>query len=500
MSTVFRKILTATLALVIAFGVSYGPLLQPVVPKPQTAHALLGVGDTAFEINPAVVGGVVTTAGASTVTAAATTIQSTILTALNGLAWTIAKMTVQSLTRSVVNWINSGFQGSPAFVSDLNENLKYLGDAVADDFIAHLDQTVQDTTGFNITSPFQDQLNQKLREEYYRTTSSWGLNYTLPQQSTDPKAFINGDFNKGGFNAYLSASQNQANNPFGAYMQASDQLWSQVGKAAQQRKMELDWGKGFLPWRGNCNTTPGIAGGAVSLSQKEKCPLNAVRTPGAVIEAQLENSLGSGVRQLELADSINEIVGALIGQLVNQVLGAGGLLGTSQPSSGGGSSYLERATNPSSVGAQTTGLAAGVVQNIANDRASYTTYRQNWQKILTAAKDAETTCGVSDDITAVTTKASTEVTRVDGVLTKLTEIETQVSGASTALQQTATRDTTAQILAAMNSYQTFLGSKEVPTPSERAEATVQSAENSGDETSTPSLYTQMLLKKQSCGG
>lgn len=65
------------------------------------------------------------------------------------------------------------------------------------------------------------------------------------------------------------------------------------------------------------------------------------KTPGAVVESQLENFLGSDLRGLELAQSIDQIVAALVGQLVNQALGGiGGLLGAGGGggSGGGGSS------------------------------------------------------------------------------------------------------------------------------------------------------------------
>jgi hypothetical protein len=466
-----------------------GAAVSPFAFAPHTAHAQFG--GPAFEINPIVVGGI-------GLTAAGTAPKNI----LDALAWTVAKVAVQSITRSTVNWINSGFNGSPAFVSDLNQNLKFLGDAVADNFFNQLNRTAYDATGFNITSPFQDQINQKLREEYYRTTGSWGLNYTLYQDSTDPRAFINGDFDKGGFNAFLSASQNPANNPFGAYMLASNALWNQVDAAAQQRKAELNWGNGFLPWRGECNTTaipsndynaqmagafPDAFTGAtapVSLSQAEKCPFNSVRTPGSVIESQLEQNLGTGVRQLELADSINEIVGALIGQLVNQVLGSGGLRGASLPSAGGGSSFIDEATSPSQLSSQTTSLGNGVLQNIANNTTSITLYRNNWQKILSAANSSS--CRSSDIVDATIAKATVNVAHGNASLNRLATLKTEVSSA---IQDTSANAST-KVITAVNDYQSYLSSTDTPSDAEVADSTFQASDTS-ESTGTQSLYTQV---------
>jgi hypothetical protein len=40
-------------------------------------------------------------------------------TVADGIAWAVAKLVVREMTTSIVNWINSGFKGNPAFVTDL---------------------------------------------------------------------------------------------------------------------------------------------------------------------------------------------------------------------------------------------------------------------------------------------------------------------------------------------------------------------------------------------
>ncbi len=468
-----KRALTISLVVTV-LAVSYSPALPS---NKVPAHAQLGAVTT-FEVNPAILTGVATIA-ASEVT------QTTIEQVLNGIAWSVAKVAVGSITRSTVNWINSGFNGSPAFVSDLNENLSYLGDAVAEDFFNNLNRTAINTTGFNIVSPFQDQIAAQLRQEYYLATSNTlGLSrYDLNGYSTDPKAFINGDFSKGGFDAFFAASQNPANNPFGAYELASNALWGQINAAAQQRKAELDWGNGFLPWRGNCST----ASGPVSLSQSEKCRTSPVRTPGSVIESQLEQNLGTGVRQLELADSINEVVGALMGQLVNQVLGPGGLLGASQYTSGGGSSYVNQATNTSQYDSLNTSIANGVVQNIQKDRATATAYRDNWQKVLDAANVARGRCGADSEISTAITKATAGVQKGNAALAQIGTIQTKTQAAI----QNVSASKSTLIVDAVSDYQSYLRSPVIPTADEQAEAAFQSTDTSGSDTATQSLYTQM---------
>lgn len=436
--------------------------------------------------------------------------------ALDSLAWTIGKVAVQSITRSTVNWINSGFNGSPAFVTDLQQNLNVLSDTVANNFFQQLNTATVGATGFNLTSPFQDQVTQQLRANYYKETGSLlgGNQYNLSNYSSNPQAFLNGNFSQGGFNAFFSANSNPANNPFGAYLLASNALWSQIDAATAQRKSELDWGKGFLSWRGNCTPakqqgTPttqqqesneiagldsaGLPAGSVTstnLAQTDACAGSPVKTPGSVVESQLEGVLGSGVQQLDLADSMNEIVSALFGQLVNQVLGSGGLSGVSQPASGGGSSYLSQATSPTQYSSQFSSLASGVTQNISNDLTTLQTYQANWQKILDAANAAQKACGTKSSIAAVVTQATAGVAKANTALQQETAL-------SKSIQSTAANTTDpTQITTAITQYQSFLGAGTTPSATDEAYAAAQSADTG---TATPpSLYTQMVQAQTSC--
>lgn len=416
--------------------------------NPSTTNAQFG--GTAFEVNPAVLAPLATVAAAQISNETRESI-------LDGLAWTVAKVAIDSITRSTVNWINSGFNGSPAFVSDLKENLTYLGDAIAEDFFVRLDQNIIANTGFSIRTPFQDQLNQKLREEFYRTTSSYGLDYTLDAYSENPKAYIDGNFSQGGFDAFFALSQNQSNNPLGAYVQAQNRLWAEIGAAQQQRRQELDWGRGFLSFRGPC----AVAGQATDLSRAEKCAFNSVRTPGSVIEDQLTTTLGSGVRQLELADNFNEIVGSLIGQLANQVLGSGGLSGVSNPSSGGGRSYLERATDGSGQSASSVSLAQGALNNMDMERERLQEFERNLSQMRSIVIDAQARCTNSTEIAEELNRIDSALSRSNSALTELDRLSQQIEAAI----ENSRNDSTA-VRRAVTAYEAFLSSASVPATSE----------------------------------
>lgn len=456
-------------------------MLMAVTLLPRTSFAQLPVTDAANLVPNSA------TAVANTAQAAGTAPKNI----LDALAWSVAKMTVQSITRSMVTWINTGFQGSPAFVSDLNENLRYLGDAVAEDFFRRADQSVIAATGFSVRSPFQDQINAKLREEYYRTTSSWGLNqFNMGTYSTDPKAFImEGRFSQGGFNAFFATSQNQANNPYGAYLRASNQLAAEIDAAAARRKAELNWGRGFLPWRGNC--TP-ASGAPVVLSRSERCLFDPVKTPGAMVEQSLGITINSPLRQLELADSVNEIVAALVGQMMNQVLGGVGLSGLSQPTAGGGPSFLDQASSATAYAATNASLSNGILNNLANDERLVIEFRDQWGSIAQAATAAQAKCGVSNsEINAARTRAANGVAQAGRALSEIAVIKQKVA---TTQSTASTTNAAMQISTTVTDYQSFIQNSSVPSLEQYAEASRESTYQEDSRT----LFTRMTELQKDC--
>ena len=100
--TLTQKILIGISIVVIVFST--------VQVRPKTAHAILGAGDTVIinaDTSP--------TGISNTVNLWMQRIKEYVL---DGLAWHIAKIMVQQITASTVQWINSGFSGSPSFLTN----------------------------------------------------------------------------------------------------------------------------------------------------------------------------------------------------------------------------------------------------------------------------------------------------------------------------------------------------------------------------------------------
>lgn len=444
-----------------------GPLLSVA---PARVHAQ---ANAAFEVNPAVVTGVVNTSVQSG-------IQTTILNTLNGLAWVAAKTVIQSLTKSIVTWINSGFEGSPAFETNLGMGLRSLSDTVASRVFASL------ANSDAVQSPFLENIILGVGAAYYLSNSEERLQerlrYTLNQVSQNDRAFLAGDFSQGGFNAWFSATLNSQNNPIGAEFILGQELGRQVESAVSGRVQELAWGRGFLSWRGDCLLGGGGASGAdVPLTPgKDDCLQYEIKTPGSVIETQLGIVEGSPLRQLELADSINEIVAALMSQMVTQVLGSTGLSGSTQPKPGGGKSVLDQATDPDQY--QDNAASALSVQVAASIKDT-TTYQTGWQKIKTAAEAAQQACGTQspEEVTSTLAAANAALSKASSALASLQAIATVLAG----------NPSPAQLTAASDSYIALISSGDVPNAGEVASATTQSTGNN-------SLVAQMNAAAAEC--
>jgi hypothetical protein len=458
---------------------------------------------------------------------------SSILNILNGIAWQAAKMTIQVMTKSIVNWINSGYQGSPTFVTNLDDTLLSVANASATSFIRQL------ASNGSIKSPFQTQVASAVQNSYnLRTNGGFFASnpYTLNQTTSNPEAFLGGNFSQGGFNSWISAWSNPSNNPYGAYQLASNALDSQTSSARNTRLTELNWAKGFLSFRGSCAVTSGAGGGttqdltlpstdangnivdkvsataSTNLSTNDNCISYNIQTPGSVIESQLENTLGSPIRQLELANSVNEIIGAAVTQLTTSVLGSTGLFGLSQnTSSTNNNAPINAVTDPSAYGQSVAATSAGVQQAVVQQQSQLSQFQTNWATIQNAAQQAANALQTSScypgaqtvlitQVQPVIDQAAAQLARATTAQNSLSSIQKEVTSASTPASLASANGVTAS-LAATNDYQSFLSSAATPSAQDIAYSIAQSTDTSSASstlnfgpgaTNSASLYTEML--------
>jgi hypothetical protein len=132
--------------------------------------------------------------------------------------------------------------------------------------------------------------------------------------------FLTNSFSEGGWAGWFQLTQQNQNNPYGSYLDATSELQLRISGAQQLELFKVNLGNGFLSQE-------------VCLERGDfgECIASQIQTPGTVIQNQLDTALNLPTGRLTIADEIDELIGALLSQLVSQVFSAaGGLLGTSQ--------------------------------------------------------------------------------------------------------------------------------------------------------------------------
>lgn len=256
----------------------------------------------------------------------------------DALAFAIKEGIIAAMTQSIIDWINSGFEGGPSFVTNLNGFLDEVADHTSLDFIRGTE------LGF-LCSPFQ--LEVRLALATQRQPFKERIRCSLGDVAGNVEGFIGGDFRQGGWPAWFRLHAQRQNIPYGGYALALGELQVRIGRNQSEELRLLEFGGGFFSKR-ECvrwAATSEKIGGETTTGERQ-CLRWEIVTPGAQINDQLSQVLGSGFRQLELADEINEIINALMAQLAQQALsGVNGVSGLSNRSSSSARSFTDDSGN-----------------------------------------------------------------------------------------------------------------------------------------------------------
>lgn len=318
MFKLLKTFTTACLTTVLVWGLTLAPLsMNPLAPKETEAIFGGGLSGVATEV----------TQLAHT---AANVAHLTIEEVLDQIVWRLANQIKQMLIQELLRWIDSGFAGRPAFVSDLSGFLLDLGDQIVGDFIWG-----NETLAF-LCSPFELNVKIALQVHYEQNRRNpYQAQCRLSEVADNIDNFLAGDFSSGGWQGWFELTTRPENTPFGAYFEAQAALNSRVDGAEERELAQLGWSDGFFSFK-VCE------GGEVEFSSADADPAvtganNArnctVTTPGNAIAHALNFKLELGERRLLEADEIAEILDAVFFQLANRVLtGARGLLGATSGS------------------------------------------------------------------------------------------------------------------------------------------------------------------------
>ncbi len=413
---------------------------------------------------------------------------------LDPIATGMAKAVIRQITTSIVNWINSGFEGSPSFVQNPGGFLLDVADQVSGDFLAKYGGPLTDLCtpfSIDIRLALAFKFRPNLRERYSCTLGTIIKNSKNAIEGASINGFTAGDFRQGGWPAFVSLTTEPQNNVIGAYLELDSELSAQVASAQISQKEEISNGRGFLSWRDpsckkdiaranaaveqehkdriarydsgagyNANeslSAPSARGGtgsyeetvktynsggdvsALTLQSDRNCPIN---TPGSLIVSNLEANVNGPLHELQLADELNEIVNALFSQLATQILTKGlSAVSGNNPSDNG--SYVNKILDEEKNGnPQMEQIRKNLVKNVDKYIADTTKYKEYKDEALQVMIEARTAyesakaCYVNKSPTVY----QVQIQEIDGIINQeispiATRLLSEAKGADERLQK-----------------------------------------------------------------
>ncbi len=243
---------------------------------------------------------------------------------LNNLATAIAKMALRKMTGSIIQWINTGFQGQPSFLVNPRAFFENIAKEQTNIFVIGL--VAQQTNNpyavdlaYSILNPSGK--NFTLYDDMARNCQMRGGGNTCPPNLSSPQAreayarqFIYGNvWGPGGWSNWYSLTQYNKNNIYGAYLEAQNELSRRKAEAVGRNQQDLLQSGGFLSFKKCVQWVDDGMGGRL-------CNKEVTQTPGKAAAEYLTTSLTSPIRQGELAKTFWDSVEAIAEALVNQVL------------------------------------------------------------------------------------------------------------------------------------------------------------------------------------
>lgn len=301
---------------------------------------------------------------------------------------------IRNIGASVVNWVNSGFEGKPLFVTDFEGTLLNAADQVMGTFIEGTE------LGF-LCKDFSFKIRLELALKYSRPFQD-RITCTLSKIGDNIENFVQNN-GGAGWDNWLSLTARPTNNVYGAYLVAESELAQRAGRAKNIQEKKITIGSGFLNFdtcdeyesagearartvaASNANiSNPSVGTASINpfsvaitsqqimdenltnylasetsfnaspatlseftsnFDSKPQCKPGKMttKTPGKIIADKLSSVLGQSEIQSAVATEIDHVIAATLNQIAQKAIsGASGLLGLSKKRSTSGPTYLDR--------------------------------------------------------------------------------------------------------------------------------------------------------------
>jgi hypothetical protein len=254
--------------------------------------------------------------------------QSGITPSSDAIAYCIINAMIQYITTATVHWIDTGFDGNPAFVQDPKT---FFSNLATNEVSGLAQQVIGQTTGVNICQPFRMQIttgllgnqNNSDPSNQYGSQASCSLDQIAQaagQSGTtfDYQGYTSGQSqSSGNLTGWYGITQNFQNNPYGATLMTNSELQRRIDLQQNQATLDLTTGNGFLSYRTCATGTTYTDNSGIQQTTGQTCKTS---TPGSVIENQLNSRLSDGNNRLVLADKFDQVVSTLVNQLIQTAL------------------------------------------------------------------------------------------------------------------------------------------------------------------------------------
>jgi hypothetical protein len=374
-------------------------LLMQAMPK--KAHAVFGVGDITFTT---IVGDTSPTGISNSINITAEHIKEYVL---DKLAYIAAKQILHQMTGDIINWINGGFNGKPAFLANPQAFFLDTADQITGRMIADNGALASLCSPWNVDVRLSLALEQATNN--FRSTRYTCTLNTIAGNAENASAFLGGDFSVGGWSSFIDTTVG-TDNPVAQYLLAKGEIQEKIDEKTDAINKDLDRGMGFLTFS-QCETVPFQSGitaettsdGAYISDNGDgtgtKC---SAKTPGSAIAHMLNTSLDSPIVEAELANDINSVLSALVSQMTTQIISKG----LSGLSSSGSGVTLNGRTNLNSY-ISTLSAYSHAPQSVINGGQVYTVQDGRVSSAATPAEEYASAISSLDNATLELTAART---------------------------------------------------------------------------------------------
>ncbi len=228
----------------------------------------------------------------------------------DNIAYIAAGVALDAATDSIVTWIRNGFQGQPGFITDPEA---FLTDAADQATGAFFKEFLSPEVYNFICSPFRIDLQIGLKST---NTYAQRMRCTLSTVLANAQNGVEfgSSIRNGDWGDWMSATLSMQNNPGGALLMSLDELSYRQDHARDTAKTESIFNAGFLSMK-EC-----VEEYADEWTGETICVKYTATSPGKWVSDTLSQATGIDMQRLGVADEIDEILTALITELLKSVL------------------------------------------------------------------------------------------------------------------------------------------------------------------------------------